>query len=92
MSNTVEKALVLVGLHARLDAIERECDEGGKNAGGAGGDLCAIVLDEGVVRDVLAIGAGRRIGGGRRHLLAVAPASSGVRHDGRWCSWREQWR
>lgn len=89
MPNTVEEATVMVGLHARLDTIERERGEGGKDAGGAGGDLCAVPLDEDIVA---ATGVNCRGRAGGRHLLFVAASSSGARHGDRGCSWSWQWR
>lgn len=47
--DTVQESLVLVRLHASLDAIEGEGDECGEDAGGASGDFDAVALDEGRV-------------------------------------------
>lgn len=48
MADAIKKALILVGLHARLDAVEGEGGEGREDTGGGGGYLGAILPDQGV--------------------------------------------
>jgi hypothetical protein len=43
---TIEEAIVLVRLHAGLDAVQGKGDGSRKHAGGAGSDLGAVPLDQ----------------------------------------------
>lgn len=49
MPDTVEEAIVVIRLHARLDAVEGKGGESGEDARGAGRYLGAILLNKGVV-------------------------------------------